>query len=126
MKDKLDQVNELIETTGKVADELLESGEERQAELSARHEMDMINGSWLTKNIRPLTLLSLLVFWIVIIPVLKSFGVQVDANVVNAVEMLSLTAFGFYFGSRGFEKVNTMRARADIRRERREQRRNKR
>lgn len=118
---KLKEVNELVSTVGKVADDLTESGEERQEELSHRHEMDMINGTWLTKNIRPLTLLVLLTYWIVIIPIMQSFGVSIDETVTRSVEMLSLTAFGFYFGSKGFEKVQVIKAKMS----RREQRRNR-
>ena len=106
-------VGEILKTGGEIADNLTESGEERQEALSHRHEMDMVNGTWLTKNIRPLTLVLLLFYWVVLIPVLAAFGIEVAASVVNAVEMLSLAAFTFYFGSKGFEKVQVIKAKAE-------------
>lgn len=122
MKTALDQVNETLDTAGRIADDLLESGEERQEQLTHRHELDMINGTWLTKNIRPLTLLALLGYWVVLIPVLKSFGVTIDESVINAVEMLSLAAFTFYFGGKSFEKVQVIKTKGE-RKEARQQRR---
>lgn len=107
----IDATTEFVKVGGQVADDLIESGEERQEQLSHRHEMDMVNGSWLTKNIRPLTLLTLLFYWLVLLPILTSFGIDIPSSQVNAVEMLSLAAFTFYFGSKGFEKVQVIKAR---------------
>ena len=112
---RIKEIGEVLKTGGEIADNLTESGEERQEALSHRHEMDMINGTWLTKNVRPLTLLSLLFYWVVLIPVLASFGIEVGTSVINSVEMLSLAAFTFYFGSKGFEKVQVIKARAERR-----------
>jgi hypothetical protein len=111
-----------VEKIGNAIDKNFESSEERQEALSHRHEMDMINGTWLTKNIRPLTLLLLLAYWIVVIPLMQSFGIVVDATVTKAVEMLSLAAFGFYFGGKSFEKINVIRAKSDRKQSRREKR----
>ena len=112
----------IVEKVGEAFDKNLESGEERQEALTHRHEMDMINGSWLTKNIRPLTLGCLLTYWLLVLPILKVFGIEVPIAQVNAVEMLSLAAFTFYFGSKGFEKVQVIKAKADRKQSRRERR----
>jgi hypothetical protein len=123
---KIEAIGDIVKTGGQIADNLTESGEERQEALTHRHEMDMVNGTWLTRNVRPLTLLVLLFYWVVAIPVLQSLGVEVNDAVINAVEMLSLTAFGFYFGSKGFEKVQVIKAKAErkeVRQARREMRR---
>ena len=119
---RIKEIGEVLKTGGEIADNLTESSEERQEALSQRHSIDMINGTWLTKNVRPLTLLSLLFYWIILIPVLSAFGVEVGSSVIGAVEMLSLAAFTFYFGSKGFEKVQAIKAKTD----RRDQRRNRR
>jgi hypothetical protein len=116
------EIKETIEVVGKVADNLTESAEERQEALTARHEMDMIQGTWLTKNVRPLTLLALLTYWVIVTPLLEAVGVSIPAGTVNALETLSLAAFTFYFGSKGFEKVQVIKAKAD----RKERRRNRR
>jgi hypothetical protein len=119
IKDPIDSVNELTKTVAAAADDLIESSEERQEQLTNRHEMDMINGTWLTKNIRPLTLMALLFYWIIVMPVLQAFGVPILAPQIQAVEMLSLTAFGFYFGSKGFEKIQVIKAKQSRREARR-------
>jgi hypothetical protein len=116
---------EAIEKIGDAIDKNFESSEERQEALSQRHSMDMINGTWLTKNIRPLTLMLLLFYWIILIPVLNSFGIIIPAQQIDAVEMLSLAAFTFYFGSKGFEKVQAINAKVNRREQRKERRRNK-
>ena len=121
-------IKEIIVEGGKVADDFIESGEERQEALTARHEMDMVNGSWLTKNVRPLTLLTLLFYWLILLPILQTFGVSIPDAQVNAVEMLSLAAFTFYFGGKSFEKVQVIKAkteRKEARIKRREKRKNK-
>lgn len=77
-----------------------------ESELSARHIADMNSDSFLSKNIRPLTLLYLLA--------VVSFCAFFDGNIgdfkintayVDLFKALLLVAFGFYFGSRGAEKV---------------------
>ena len=121
-------IKDIIVEGGKVADDLIESGEERQEALTARHEMDMVNGSWLTKNVRPLTLLTLLFYWLILLPILQTFGISIPDTQVNAVEMLSLAAFTFYFGGKSFEKVQVIKAkteRKEARIKRREKRKNK-
>jgi len=122
---KIEAIGDIVKTGGEIADNLTESSEERQEALSHRHEMDMVNGTWLTKNIRPLTLLVLLTYWIIIIPIMQAFGISFDETVTKAVEMLSLTAFGFYFGSKGFEKVQVIKAKTERKRERKRIRKNK-
>ena len=120
---KIEAIGDIVKTGGEIADNLTESSEERQEALSHRHEMDMVNGTWLTRNIRPLTLILLLFYWIILIPVLAAFDIVVATSVVNAVEMLSLAAFTFYFGSKGFEKVQVIKAKTE-RKEKRLKRRN--
>ena len=102
---------DIIEKVGNAIDKNFESSEERQEQLTRRQELDAEIGSWLTNNIRPLTLACLLFYWLIGLPILTSFNIIVPDKQVEAVEMLSLAAFGFYFGSRGFEKVNKIRMR---------------
>ena len=122
---KIEAIGDIIKTGGDIADNLTESSEERQEALTHRHEMDMVNGTWLTKNIRPLTLLALLTYWVMLIPVLSTFGIVVPESTTNAVEMLSLAAFTFYFGSKGFEKVQVIKAKQSRREARRARKDNK-
>lgn len=112
-------VGEVVEKVSKAIDDNFESGEERQEQLSHRHEMDMINGTWLTKNIRPLALFGLLIYWLLVIPLFEAFDILIRPEVISAVKELSWVAFSFYFGSKGFEKVQVIKAKMERRKERR-------
>ena len=57
----LGEVTNLVDTVGKHADELFESGEERQKALTERHNTDMMSDSWLSKNVRPIAFIFSLV-----------------------------------------------------------------
>ena len=63
--------------------------------------------SWLSKNVRPLTLIALMVFFAIIVLVDSSTNVnfKVEDKYVSLLESLMLTAFSFYFVMRGVEKI---------------------
>lgn len=81
---------------------------EFEQELTARHKADMGSDSWLSKNIRPLTLAFLTVMTVVLawatIFHLPETKVALMNPWIELLTALDLTAFGFYFGSRGIEK----------------------
>ena len=122
MKDVIKAAGDTIKYTFKGIDDISESAEERQEQLSNRHELDMVNGTWLTKNVRPLVLLTLLFYWVGLIPILLAFGVFIPVAWISSIEMLSLAVFTFYFGSRGFEKVQMIKHRMKRKNERRRKR----
>ena len=97
-----------------VVDNFTKSAEERQATLSERHTADMASDSWLSKSIRPLVLVVLLLLQILIV-VLSAFGLHVDVAIVTQHGVLLTGAFGFYFNSRKAEKVAAQNAKANIR-----------
>ena len=77
-----------------------------QAQVSARWEADLKHGSWLSKNIRPLTL----IFLTAIFTILSIF----DGNVgeftigeayVPVYQTLLMTVYAAYFAGRSIEKV---------------------
>ena len=81
--------------------------------ITARHTNDMKSDSWLSKNIRPLAL-SFLTVSTVLLAYLTIF--ILDAEKVKLVEpwidlltVLLVVVYGFYFGSRGVEKVQTIK-----------------
>lgn len=81
--------------------------EERlEAELTARHAADMASDSFLSKNIRPMTLAYLLIF-VSIISVIDAARLTftMPDSYIKLFQILLLTVFGFYFGSRGLEKL---------------------
>lgn len=79
-------------------------------EVTKRWSADMQSDSWLSKNIRPLTLafliLSLFLF-VVLDASLEGFSVK--DHWVSLLEVLLLVVVGGYFGSRSVEKVTKMK-----------------
>jgi hypothetical protein len=83
---------------------VIEASVTAEQELTKRLEADMQSDSWLSKNVRPLVLMFLLVMYTVFA------GISIGENNINPVyaDMLKdmlMAAFGFYFVSRGIEKV---------------------
>ena len=76
-----------------------------QKEVTKRWEADM-QGNWLTKSIRPLSLAFLLFVLTVFTLVDFGFvGLEIKDSWVDLWQLLSLTAFGAYFGGRSYEKI---------------------
>jgi len=120
----------IVESVGKVADELVTSDEERmeknneklKTELSFKNEMaknDLAyegeltkrlqsdnQGNFLTRSARPITLyLMLALIFIMIFG--NMFGIVIDKQYVDLVQILTLTAFSFYFGGKSIEAIKT-------------------
>ncbi len=78
-------------------------------ELTKRQQADMGSDSWLSKNIRPLSLIALF-FAYIIFAVMSAFGINTNDNYTMLLGQWGQLAFGFYFGSRGLEKIAEIRA----------------
>lgn len=79
-------------------------------EVSKRWQSDMKSDSWLSKNTRPLTLVYLTIITSLYI-VLDSLDIafDIDPSWVELLKTLLVTIYVAYFGSRGFEKYNTIK-----------------
>jgi len=76
-----------------------------QKEVTKRWEADM-QGNWLSKSIRPLSLAFLLLVLTVFTLVDFSFvELEIKDSWVDLWQLLALTAFGAYFGGRSYEKT---------------------
>jgi len=75
-----------------------------QQELTKRHVADMASDSWLSKNIRPMMLIALFVAYVGF-ALASVFDLDTKAAYVDLLGQWGMLAFGFYFGSRGAEKV---------------------
>jgi len=85
-------------------------------EITQRHANDMTSDSWLSKNIRPLAM-AFLTLSTVILAYLTIFILKVDKAALvepwlELLKMLLVTVYVFYFGSRGFEKVQAIKGKA--------------
>lgn len=103
----------LLEEGSDFADDSFLSEEENQKNLSERHKTDMLSDNWLSKSIRPLSLLVLLSV-VAFMGVMAAIGKDVDQVIFGEISILLMSAFGFYFKSRRQEKIATKKAIASI------------
>jgi len=75
-----------------------------EAQLTERLKTDMASNSWLAQNIRPLVLVYLMGAW-TLFAGFSLYEQQVDAAYVEMLKQMLMAAFGFYFVSRGAEKI---------------------
>ena len=87
---------------GKLAD--LHADMTEMQELTKRHQADMASDSWLSKNIRPMMIIALFLAYIVFATA-SAFDLDTKTAYVELLGQWGMLAFGFYFSSRGFEKV---------------------
>ena len=75
---------------------------------TVRHDNDMKSDSWLSKNIRPLTLIWIMVN-ISVFGGLSCFGIKVDEHFWQILLIVTPIVFTFYFASRGLEKFKRIK-----------------
>ena len=114
---------ELVEGVGGVLDNLTTSKEEKleakrkMKELIANHEAkmeqnitdrwsaDMNSDSWLSKNVRPLVLIFLVVSTVLMIFIdAGTIAFEVEAKWTDLLQLVLITVIGAYFGGRTMEK----------------------
>ena len=114
---------DLVKGVGSVIDNLHTSGEEKLAaenkikELIANYEVemeknitsrwkaDMNSDSWLSKNVRPLVLIFLVVCTMLLIFIdAGKLNFNVKDSYVDLLQLVLITVIGAYFGGRSFEK----------------------
>jgi len=79
-----------------------------QNHLSDRHKVDMMSDSWLSKNIRPLFLVVMIVAFFVMAMSDGNLGqFEIDESYRKILLEWGSTAVMFYFGFRGVEKIAT-------------------
>jgi hypothetical protein len=80
--------------------------------VSKRWEADMASDSWLSKNIRPGTLVYILTAYLIFAG-LSAAGIQVQESYVNLLGQWGMLVMTAYFGGRTVEKVMEMRKGGD-------------
>jgi hypothetical protein len=79
-------------------------------ELTKRHEADMASDSWLSKNIRPGTLIFILIVYSTF-AMMSAWDIEVNNNYVELLGQWGMLIMSFYFGGRTLEKIIDMKAR---------------
>ena len=115
---------ELVKGVGGVIDNLHTSDEERlQAEtkikelianyevemeknITSRWEADLKSDSWLSKNVRPMVLIFLIVCTMLLIFIdAGAIKFNVKDSYIDLLQLVLITVIGAYFGGRSLEKV---------------------
>ena len=115
---------DLVEGVGGVIDNLHTSKEEKleaerkvkelvssyqttlEKEISSRWNADMKSDSWLSKNVRPLVLVFLVVATVLMIFIdAGMISFEVEAKWTDLLQLVLITVIGAYFGGRSLEKV---------------------
>ena len=77
--------------------------------ITDRWEADMTSDSWLSKNIRPLSLVALFTGFF-LFAVMSAFGLNANEAYVNLLGQWGMLIMGAYFGGRTVEKLAEMRS----------------
>ena len=79
---------------------------EMEKNITERWKMDMASDSWLSKNIRPLVLIFLVVSTVLLVFIDAGvISFEVKASWVDLLQLVLITVIGAYFGGRSLEKV---------------------
>ena len=78
-------------------------------ELTKRQQADMASDSWLSKNIRPMTLIFILLVYTAFAG-LSAADIEVNNNYVELLGQWGMLIMSFYFGGRTLEKIMDMKA----------------
>ncbi|MEI6882560.1 MAG: hypothetical protein WCK82_14670, partial [Bacteroidota bacterium] len=79
-------------------------------ELTKRQAADMASDSWLSKNIRPMTLIAILVGYFVF-AMMSAFDFDTNKTYVQLLGQWGMLIMSFYFGGRTLEKIMDMKSR---------------
>lgn len=79
-----------------------------QNNLTARQEADMASDSWLSKNIRPMTLIAIFVGYFTF-GIMDANGVKANESYVQLLGQWGMLVMSFYFGGRTLEKIMEMK-----------------
>jgi uncharacterized membrane protein (DUF106 family) len=79
-----------------------------QQELTKRQQSDMASDSWLSKNIRPMTLIAILAGYFVF-ALMSAFGMDTNTKYVELLGQWGMLIMSFYFGGRTLEKIMDMK-----------------
>jgi hypothetical protein len=80
-----------------------------QQNLTDRHAADMRSDSWLSKNIRPMTLIFILAGYFTF-AMMSAFGKDTNESYVQLLGQWGMLIMSFYFGGRTLEKIIDMRS----------------
>ena len=79
-----------------------------QENVTERHKLDMTSDSWLSKNIRPMTLVAIFSGYF-LFGIMDANGIEANESYVQLLGQWGMLVMSFYFGGRTLEKIMDMR-----------------
>ena len=97
---------EKLEAERKVKELIANYEIEMEKNITSRWEADLKSDSWLSKNVRPMTLIFLIVCTMLLIFIdAGAIKFNVKDSYVDLLQLVLITVIGAYFGGRSLEKV---------------------
>ena len=97
---------EKLQAEKQIKDMIMGYEAEMQKQVTERWKLDMNSDSWLSKNIRPLVLVFLVVATVLLIFIdAGAINFKVEDKWTDLLQLVLITVIGAYFGGRSLEKV---------------------
>ena len=97
---------EKLEAERKIKEVVANYEVEMEKNITSRWEADLKSDSWLSKNVRPLVLIFLIVCTMLLIFIdAGALNFEVKSTWVDLLQLVLITVIGAYFGGRSLEKV---------------------
>lgn len=96
-----------LQQQGRLAE--LQADQTEMQEVTKRQEADMTSDSTLSKNIRPATLVFILVVYSTF-AMMSAWDIEVNNNYVELLGQWGMLIMSFYFGGRTLEKIMDMKS----------------
>jgi len=97
---------EKLEAERKIKELIANYEVEMEKNITARWEVDLKSDSWLSKNVRPLVLIFLIVCTMLLIFIdAGALKFNVKDSYIDLLQLVLITVIGAYFGGRSLEKV---------------------
>ena len=97
---------EKLEAERKIKELMANYQVEREKNITNRWQADLNSDSWLSKNVRPLVMIFLIVCTMLLIFIdAGAINFEVKSSWVDLLQLVLITVIGAYFGGRSLEKV---------------------
>jgi len=97
---------EKLEAERKIKELMANYEIEMEKNITSRWEADLKSDSWLSKNVRPLVMIFLIVCTMLLIFIdAGAINFEVKSSWVDLLQLVLITVIGAYFGGRSLEKV---------------------
>jgi hypothetical protein len=98
--------DEKLEAERKIKELVANYEIEMEKNITSRWEADLKSDSWLSKNVRPVVLIFLIVCTMLLIFIdAGTINFEVKSSWVDLLQLVLITVIGAYFGGRSLEKV---------------------